>query len=147
VQQDARHRWWRKGSVRPAELVASFPAALVFAEVDGGCFRLDGLAGIPVPAGGPPADRVLGGGARAGRYDGNAARHPFSLQVCPPGDGWLGAALVTLERWTAAGTALMVEVLRRGGMCQARMSDGTAFALFDVRRSDGLFWLTIGTPP
>ena len=38
------------------------------------------------------------------------------------------------------------EVLRRGGTCQARMSDGTAFALFDVRRAEGLFWLTIGTP-
>jgi hypothetical protein len=65
--------------------------------------------------------------------------------VDAPAEGWLGPALVTLERWTASGTALVVEVLRRGSLCQARISDGSAYALFDIRRSDGLFWLTVGT--
>ena len=144
MRPDARHRWWRKGAEQPAEALASFPAALVFTEVDDAALRLDGLAGIPVPADGPPAARTLGGAAAAGGCV-NPACHPFSLLVGAPAEGWLAPALITLERWTRTGAALMVEVLRRGALCQARMSDGTALALFDIRRADGLFWLTIGT--
>jgi len=144
VRPDARHRWWRRGAERRAEPLASFPAALVFTELDDAALRLDGLAGIPVPAGGPPAARALGGAAAAAGGRDNTARHPFSLLVDAPAEGWLGPALVTVERWTASTDALTVEVLRRGAVCQARISDGTALALFDVRSSDGLFWLTIG---
>lgn len=124
--------------------MASFPAALVFTEVDDAAVRLDGLAGIPVPAGGPPAAHTLGGAAGAAGGRANTVRHPFSLLVSAPAEGWLGPALVTLDRWAATGAALTVEVLRRGGLCQARISDGSALALFDIRRADGLFWLTIG---
>ena len=144
MRPDARHRWWRRGADQPAEPLASFPAALVFTEVDDAALRLDGLAGIPVPAGGPPAARTLGGSAVTAGGHPNPARHPFSMLVSAPAEGWLGPALVTLDRWTATGAALMVEVLRRGALCQARISDGTALALFDIRRADGLFWLTIG---
>ena len=145
MRPEARHRWWRRGADRPATPLASFPAALVFAEVDDAALRLDGLAGIPVPAGGPPAAHALGSGTAAGGGGANTARHPFSLLVDAPAEGWLAPALATIERWTASGAALMVEVVRRGALCQARISDGVAYALFDVRRSDGLFWLTIGT--
>ena len=135
-----------------AEPVASFPATLVFAEVEEAIFRLDGLAGIPVPVGGPPVAHALGGaGATAGPPGGGGSgqdgpRHPFSLLVDAPGDGWLAAALVTVDRWTATGTGLAVEVLRRGARWQARISDSVATVVFDLRRTNGLFWLTIGPP-
>ncbi|HET6811722.1 MAG TPA: hypothetical protein VFH50_12000 [Acidimicrobiales bacterium] len=144
MRPEARNRWWRRGAEQPAEPLASFPAALVFTEVDDAGLRLDGLAGIPVPAGGPPVARALGRSAGAAAGCANTARHPFSLLVDAPAEGWLAPALVTLERWTDSTAALVVEVMRRGRLCQARISDGTAYALFDIRRSDGLFWLTIG---
>lgn len=146
MRQEARYRWWRRGADPLAEPVASFTATLVFAEVEEATFRLDGLAGIPVPAGGPPMAHALGGATVAAGREQDHPRHPFSLQVDLPGDGWLAAALVTLERWTTTGVGVAVEVLRRGSRCQARMSDGAATALFDLRRADGLFWLTIGPP-
>jgi hypothetical protein len=116
----------------------------VFIEVEDAAIRLDGLAGIPVPTGGPPAARTLGGAAGSAGGCGNTARHPFSLLVDAPAEGWLAPALVSLERWNGSTAALMVEVLRRGAGCQARISDGAALALFDIRRADGLAWLTIG---
>jgi hypothetical protein len=133
-----------------ADPVACFPATLLFAEPDDAALRLDGLAGIPVPARFPAAAGGFGpiNGRPAPPQAGGVAAplHPFSMLVDAPGDAWLAVALITLERWTDRGAALAVEVARRAGRCQARMSDGTASALFDVRRADGLFWLTIGTP-
>ena len=115
------------------EALASFPATLVFSEVDYATLRLDGLAGIPVPA-------------AAGTAPDHPARprHPFSMVVEAPAGSWLAAALVTLDRGAATGAGLVVEVVRRGARCQATFSDGTACARFDVRGVDGLFWLRIG---
>ena len=61
-----------------------------------------------------------------------APGEPFSLEVGLPADGWLSAALATLERWSEDGRPLVVELTLHADGAGMRASDGETAATFDL---------------
>ena len=61
-----------------------------------------------------------------------APGEPFALEVGLPADGWLGAALATLERWSQDGRTLVVAVTLQTDGARVRASDGENVATFDL---------------
>lgn len=127
-----RYRWMSPAARVPQQ-VASFPARLMFTELDHTTFRLDGMAGAPEPGSHQPP--LV--------WPRDPTSQMFSMMVAAPTDSWVGVAVLTLDRWTTTDPPLHVEIIRRGGLHQARISDGAATVLFDVRSIDGPPWLRI----
>lgn len=61
-----------------------------------------------------------------------ASGEPFSLEVELPGDGWLTAALVTLDRWAGDGRPLVVALVVQPEGVRMRLGDGTTVLQFDL---------------
>jgi len=59
------------------------------------------------------------------------AGQPFSLEVEIPSDGWLMPALATLDRWTADGRVVAID-LSTTPSPRVRLSDESSVVVFDL---------------
>ena len=63
--------------------------------------------------------------------DGIEPGQPFTLEVEIPGDGWLMAALTTLDRWAVDGRLVAIEVTSTPAP-RVQMSDETSAVVLDL---------------
>ena len=61
-----------------------------------------------------------------------APGEPFSLEVGLPSDGWLSAAVTTLDRWSEDGRPLVVALAANEDGARLRATDGSTVATFDL---------------
>lgn len=61
-----------------------------------------------------------------------ASGEPLSMEVALPVDGWLTAALVTLDRWAEDSRPLVMALQAQPEGARMRVTDGTTAVLFDL---------------